>query len=337
MKTELIVRNKRAFTNCFCFNKVHVEIGEDLLKRKDEKIKKFIKKYGDYLYNVNYDQFKKYSNYLQLTIARVYHIKNELFTLYMDELGLFTNIENDYDIKVIRNPIFKHHLTVHIYVDKIEKENDCIYGIINNKKKLIYQKNVEYDNSKLDGYSIRSIINNKELTIKEKVKKIIKIAPVLFLLKMDINDIKQIECVYPFEDILVLTNNGQLFGNTIHSNNVQGICQLTSYRTYIIYDNGDIELYTNTLLNGLEIKSKTALSVNNSFVGYLDYERYLHIVTLESNYLGSDFDYDNCIEFSLWDIDDFTYVHDLDTNEVSLILNVGKKRILFPLEIFVWK
>lgn len=337
MKTKLIVRNKRAFNNCFCFNKVNVEIGEDLLKREDEKIKEFIKKYDDYLYNVNYDQFKKYSNYLQLTIARVYHIKNELFTLYMDELDIFADLENDYDIKVLKNPIFKHHLTVHIYVDKIEKENDCIYRIINNKKKIIYQKNIEYDNSKLDGYSIRSIIYDKELTMEEKMKKIITLAPIPFLLKMNINDIKQIECIYPFEDILIITKNGQLIGNTIYTNNVQEICQLTSYRTYIIFDNGDVEFYTNTLLNGLEIKAKKALSINGSFVAYLDYEKYLHITTLGSNYLGSNFDFDNCIEFSLWNIDDFNYVHDLDTNEVSLILNAGKKRILFPLEIFVWK
>ncbi len=337
MKKELIVRNKKAFRNCFYLNKVEVEIGEDLLKRKDTKIKEFIKKYEDYLFNVNYDQFKKFSNYLQIVIARVYHIKNELFTLYIDELGLFTDLENDYDIKVIRNHIFKHHLTVHIYVDKIIKENDCVYGFINNKKRLIYQKNLEYDNGNLDGFSIRNTIYDKELTIEEKIEKIITLAPIPFLLKIDINDIKQIECIYPFEDILILTKDGQLLGNTISANNVQEICQLTSYRTYIIFDNGDIEFYTNTLLEGVEVKSKKALSINGSFIAYLDYEKYLHITTLGSNYLGSNFDYDNCIEFSLWNIDDFTYVHDLVTNEVSLILNTGKRRILFPLEIFVWK
>lgn len=89
----------------------------------------------------------------------------------MDELGIFTNLENDYGIKVIKNPIFKHHLTVHIYIDKIVKEKDCIYGLINKKRKLIYQKNLEYDNSKVDGYSVRNIIYDKELTLEEKIKK----------------------------------------------------------------------------------------------------------------------------------------------------------------------
>lgn len=154
---------------------------------------------------------------------------------------------------------------------------------------------------------------------------------------MNINDIKQIECIYPFEDILVLTKKRLLLGNTISVNNVQEICQLISYRTYIIFDKGDIESYTNTLLEGFELKSKKVLSINGSFVAYLDYEKYLHITKVGSNYLGSDFDYDNCVEFTLWDIDDFTYVHDLDINEVSLILNAGKRRILFPLEIFIQK
>lgn len=43
MKKELIVRNKTAFSNCSCFNKVNIELGEDLLKRKDDKVKEFIK------------------------------------------------------------------------------------------------------------------------------------------------------------------------------------------------------------------------------------------------------------------------------------------------------
>lgn len=348
MKAKLIVRNSRAFSNCYCFNKVKVKIGEDLLKREDNKVKEFVKKYNDYLFNVNYDKFKVFANYLQLIIARCYHIENEDLVLYMDELGIFANMENDYDIKVSKNHIFKHYLTVHIYVDKIIRENDCIYSIINKKKKLIYKKNEEYDNSKYDGDSIRNILHN--LTSEEKIhqwisgpseeqiKKIIELAPVPFLLKTDIKQIKQIECIYPFEDILLLTKSGLLIGNSIIAKGVAEICQLTPYRTYIIFENGDIEFYTNVSLDGGAIYSKKVEAMNGVFIAYLDYEKYLHVTTTINHQLRNDITFYNCVELQIRYIDDFNYVGSYGQKEEhNLILTTGKRMSLLSLDTYVGK
>lgn len=348
MKSKLIVRNSRAFRNCFFFHNMKVEIGEDLLKREDNKVKEFIKKYSDYLFDVNYDKLKGFANYLQMIIARYYHIENENLTLYMDELGIFANRENEYAIKVSKNHIFKHYLTVHIYVDKIIKEDNSIYGMIDKKKKLIYQQNKEYDKSKYDGDRIRNILYNLTSeekihqwvlgTSEEQINKIMDLAPVPFLLNMDIKKIKQIECIYPFEDILMLTKDGLLVGTSIVFNNVAEICQLTSYRTYIIYKNGDIEFYTNTSLDGCTIKSKKVESMGGIFIAYLDYEKNLHITTTANHHLENDITFDNCIEFQVSDVEDFNYVGSYGQKEEHNLIIIGnKKKILLSLDMYVGK
>ena len=325
-----------------------MEIGEDLVKREDNKVKDFIKKYGDYLFDVNYDKLKGFANYLQMIIARCYHIENENLTLYMDELGLFANRENEYAIEVSKNHIFKHYLTVHIYVDKIIREDDGIYGMIEKKKKLIYQSNKEYDKSKYDGDCIRNILHSLTSeekihqwvlgTSEEQIDKIMDLAPVPFLLNTNRKEIKQIECIYPFEDILMLTKDGLLVGTSIVANNVAEICQLTPYRTYIISKNGDIEFYTNTSLDGCTMQSKKVESMNGIFIAYLDYEKNLHVTTTAHHHPENDITFNNCIEFQVSDVDDFNYVGSYDQKEEhNLILITGKKKILLSLDMYVGK
>ena len=333
---SLIVRNKRVLSDYFG---IQLETGEDLLKRTENNIKKFIKFYEENLFNVNYDKFKEFTKNTGLTIARVYHIKNSYNEFYVDELGIYAKFQNDYNITMEKEHIFKHHLTIHIYLDKIIKEKDCIYGLIDEQKKLIYKNNMEYDRSIYNGYMIRCINNDEDLSEKDKIEKILELVPKEILPKIEIEKIKQIECIYPFEDILILRDNGNLYVNgKLYAKNVRQLCHLTSYRTYIIFETENVEFYTNTLVDNssIKFKSKKTLGKSGFFIAILSEDKDVFISTT-GNEIWDDFDLDNSIDFYLPNIDNFTYTFDSDNKVVSLILMIDKKKILFPLDIIVRK
>lgn len=335
MENKIIVRNPRVMEEYF---HVLLEAGTDLFQRSEENIQEFIKKYEDYLFNANYDEFKDFAKKTGIIITRIYYRrKNDTLLFYMNELGIFTKYQNEYHILVEETPIFKNHLIVYVYVDDILIENDCIYEIKEETKKLIYRKNVHYDNCRYDGFSIRRILENSEFTLEEKVKLVKEKAPNTNLSKIEIKDLKQIECIYPYEDILILTNNGKLYVNdTLYACNVRELCSLTSYRTYIIYNNETIEFYTNAReFFGDSIPSKKTLCYKRFFIAWLNIKNQLEVEATGNE--TSSFGIDNVIYFYLMNIEDFTYTHDLVRKESCLLLTSNGTEIKFPLEIYVCK
>ena len=307
---KLIVRNERVLSEYF-----HVQLE---------------------VLNESYDQFKSFTKETGLSILRVYHVQNSYNEYYLDERGIVSIFENDYGIPNDRYYIFKHHLTVHVYLDKIMNENNCIYGLINGQKQLIYQENVKYNKTKYNGRDIRILLSQNDLSQKDIIEKTYMLLPKQTLPPIKIEEIKQIVCVYPFEDILILKNNGELFVNgRLYAKNVRELNCLTSYRTYIIFENENVEFYTSAFMLSASIivKAVKTLTVNNSFITILTDERDLFISTIGSDNCADDFDFDNCVEFYLSDIDDFTYTYDLDSNVATLNVIVGDKKILFPLYI----
>ena len=333
---KLIVRNKRVLSDYF---NIQLEIEEDLFSRTEKNIKNFIKTYENFLFKENYDKFKEFTKKTGLSILRVYYVKNSYNKFYLDERGITSLFENDYDIPNDRNYVFKHHLTVHIYLDKIVNENNCIYGFIEGQKKLIYKENVAYNKVNYDGRTIRRIIYQDDLVKEDMIKKVLTLLPKYVLPKLEIEQIKQIECIYPFDDILILKNNGDLFVNgNLYAKNVRELCCLTLYRTFIIFEDENVEFYTSTLIQSTSIivKAIKTLAVSESFIGILTDEKDLFISTI-SSFCENDFDFDNCIEFYLSNVDDFTYTYDFDNKVATLNLIVDNKKILFPLYIRVLK
>ena len=334
---KLIVRNKRILSEYF---NIQLETKEDLYNRTEENVKNFIKTYENVLFNEDYCKLKEFTEETGLSVLRVYHVQNSYNEFYLDERGIFAKWENDYDILNDNCYIFKHHLTIHIYIDKIVNENNCIYGFIKNQKKLIYKENEEYSKVKYDGRTIRGLIHQEDLSKEDMIKKICMLLPKQVFTKLKIEQIKQIECIYPFEDILILKNNGELYVNgKLYAKNVRELCCLTSYRTYIIFENQNVELYTCTFIqsSSIIVNATKTLTVNESFIATLTDERDLFISTIGSDNCGSDFDYDNSIDFYLSDVDDFTYTYDFDNKVATLNLIVGGNKILFPLNIILRK
>lgn len=334
---KLIVRNKRILSDYF---NVQLEAGEDLFNRTEQNIKKFIKNYENILFNENYDKFREFTRKTGLSILRVYHVQNSYNVFYLDERGIIANWENDYNIPNDRNHIFKHHLTIHIDLDKMINENNCIYGFLNEQKQLIYKENVAYNKVNYDGRTIRRIIYQEDLEKEDMIKKVLALLPRQILPKLEIEQIKQIECVYPFDDILILKNNGELFVNgNLYAKNVRELCCLTSYRNYIIFEDENVEFYTCTFIKSMSmiVKAIKTLDVNGSFIGILTNEKDLFISTIGSDDCECDFDFDNCIDFYLSNVDDFTYTYDFDNKVATLNLIVDNKKILFPLYIRIRK
>ncbi len=334
---KLIVRNKRVLSEYF---NIQLEAKEDLYNRTEENVKKFIKNYENVLFNENYDKLKEFTEKIGLSILRVYHVQNSYNEFYLDERGIFAKWENDYNISNDKCYIFKHHLTIHIYLDKIINENNCIYGFIKGKKNLIYETNEEHNKVKYDGKTIRRLIYQEDLLKDEMIKNVCALLPKQVFPKLKIEQIKQIECIYPFDDILILKNNGDLFVNgKLYAKNVRELCCLTLYRTYIIFENQTVELYTCTFIlsSSTTVKATKTLTFNESFIASLTKDRDLFISTIGSDDCENDFDLDNCIDFYLSDVDDFTYTYDFDNKVATLNLIVGGNKILFPLNIIVRK
>lgn len=314
---KLIVRNERVLSDYF---QIPLKMGEDLCDRKEAKIKKFITAYEKILFQENYDKLESFTQETGINILRVYHLKGEydLQEFYVDELGIFAKYENDYGIEEKKEIIWKHHLTVHLSLDKIVKEKNGVYGFVDGDKKLIYQTKRKCD-KRVD----------KENLI-----------PKSYLSQGEVEKVKQIECIYPFEDTLILFTNGDLFVNgKCYAKRVREVCPLTVYRTYIVFEDERVELYTCPFMKSSSPTSKNrkVLTVPHFFIAALTEERDLFISTIGSDDCDNDFDLDNCLDFYLSDIDDFTYTYDSDNKVATLNLIVGNQVILFPLYIRVRK
>lgn len=327
MENKIIARNSRVIGKYF---NTSVEMGEDLLKRNEENIKEFINKYNEELFEFDYDKFKEFMKNINISITRVYQKKEERKKYYLNELGLFTNDDED-DMC-----IFKGHLTIYIYVDDIIYEEDNYYKVINGNKKLIYNEDSEEFNI-CDNYFIRTILFDNNKTIKEKVNEINDAIPDTFLSKVKINNIKRLECIYPYKDILILMDNGLLFVNDkLYNDNVRDICYLTTCHCYIIYNDESVEDYINDFEDWCNIYNhKKTLSYNNLFLVTLDENKKVVIETNCAIEVGNDFDYDNCIPIVMLGIDDVIYR--VEEEYPRLYLIVGNKEIEFPLDIHVWK
>ena len=334
---ELIVRNKRVVSEYF---NIPLEDKEDLFNRTEKNIKKFIKTYQNVLVNDNYDKLKEFTKQTGLSILRVYHYKDSYNVLYLDERGMVSKWENDYHLLNDKDYVFKHHLTVHIYLDKVTIENNCVYGFVNDKKQLIYKEAKEYNKVNDEEKSIRKHINQDYLLTEGQIKKGLKLLSKQGLPKLAIKEIKQIMCVYPFYDILILKKDGNLFVNgQLYAKKVRELCCLTSYRTYIIFDDDSVELYTCPFISSASptIKAIKTSSINESFLASLTSDKDLFISTIGSDNCSSDFDCDSCIDFYLSNVDDFSYTYDIDNKVSTLNLIVGDKKILLPLYITIRK
>lgn len=334
MKSEVIVRNCNKVSEYF-----HLDISiEDLLKKKEEKIVEFIDKYRSLLFDAGYDNFKKFTKSTGMSFLRIYHKKDGLLNVYLDELGIWADYKNDLKLFVDKTHPFKHHLTVHIYVDDFYEEGGSIYIVINNVEQLIYKRNKKYEQSLVKKAQLRSIVYNEDLSLVEKVKQIYQIFFDDFLTKLYITRIKQLECISPFFDLFILMDNGILFvNNQFYSNGVKEILCLTTYRCYILYMNGDIEEYTSIYWGGCNMicNNKKAIC-GKSFIAYLRDDKHLSIVILPSKYTICDIDFENAIQFDFYNIDDFCFDDTYEDDE-KLILNSNGAEILFPTEIFVSK
>ncbi len=322
---KLIVRNKRVVSDYF---NIELEDKEDLFNRLEKKIKSFIKTYDVFLFSKPYDKLKELTKKTGLIILRVYHVQNSYNEFYLDELGMTAKWENDYGIPSDRYHIFKHHLTVHIYLDKIINEKKSIYGLINNQKFLIYKPKYNKNNN----------LNKQLFFLKDDFKRndSYKLSSKQNLIQIKESEIKQIVLVYPFDDFLLLKNNGDLFVNgKLYAKGVRKLNCLTTYRTYIIFENESVELYTSTFIQSASsvYKNIKTLTVNKSFVAFFTDSKDLFISTVASDNCEIDFDFDNCIDFYLSCIDDVDYTYDVDNQVATLNIMSGDRKIFFPLYI----
>ncbi len=330
---EIIVRNKRVISDYF---HASLETGEDLLKRRETNIKEFIKEYQDILVNEDYSQFKDFTVKTGLSILRIYHIDNRYEEFYMDELGMHTKWENDEGIPVEKDGIFKNHLTIHIYLDKMIKEKKEIVGFINNQKQFIYKEKKKENTPKYDGRKIREVLDQENLSEEEKLRKLKTLLPKEFFSKLKMSSIKQMKCIPPFEDFLLLKKNGDLFVNgRLYATKVREICYLTFYRTYLIFENEEVEFYTCPFINSAfpTVQCIKTQAVNQSFLASLTKEKDVFISMVGNEDIEADFDIDTCMDFYLSNIDDFTYYYDLDNKVTTLKFLVDNREIQFPLYI----
>lgn len=334
MIEEIIVRNKRVIGEYF---DIEINEGEDLLKRNEKNVKEFIDKYKVIFLNISYDKLDEFEENTGIIIKKEYRIKgkwlNYLCPYYLDQLGIQTEDKYQNNIPVEESIVFKNHLTIVISVDSIIKENDDVYAITNNKKKLIYKRNDEYENSKLIRYKICDIIRNEDLTIEQKVNSINEIMPSIDLTKINIKEINQIKCIWPYYDVLILTNNGNLFkNNRLYAKNVRELIKLASFRTYIIFHTQEVEMYTNAYkkICNYDYPIKKVLACDELMVAMLDYKRNLHVHTIHNaNYCDRNFSWDGIISYGLCNVDDFKYTYNSELDELNLIISSNSTEIVF--------
>lgn len=347
MKAKVIVRNSRVLSEYF---NIPLETGEDLLKRPEKKIKDFIEANKEILFKANYDQFEVLFQKTGIFISREYKNISEVTTAYLDECGIKLTFDDSKYEANANDLVSKSHLTIYIEVKRFYSdsairnfycEGDDVYAIIEGKKEAIYIHNEKYDELICDRGEISWLLYTEDLTLEEKIKEIIKKYPDSILKDIPLNKIKRVESIGPSKDLFVLTNNGELYVNNYHyANNVRDICELTSYRTYLIYNNDTTELYVYHLPYASYplIENNKKVVFNNDltafFIAMLDNDKNLFLSTLPFDEPSS-CDIDDCIDLHFTNVDDISYTIDEGEEHGKLIISSENGKIDLTFCIFL--
>jgi hypothetical protein len=223
MKDKIIVKNNLRLSK---FIGTNVEHDEDLLLSKDAKVIEFLNKYSKYLNSCEEKDLWDFFKLTGLFIGHVYIEKKDYKRIYFSCNGSYSY---DYDIDNIK--AFNNHIIIETYVDNLEILKTTVLA----DKKVIYKlkdkRKVDVDNHKWK----LAMLNTKERVA------YLNNNNYLFPNNKEIKNI----LLDPFNNVLSLTFDGDLYiNNILYSNNVDFIFELSSKLMFIYKDNV-VEEYVN--------------------------------------------------------------------------------------------
>lgn len=319
---------------------------DDLTEIVDQKVKNFLSKYENLLTSTKIEDINKFYEETGLIVTHLIKTKQDrAFKLYLDSMGLFSmydteNILPSVDGGYKKNfeektyKVCNHHLLVVSTMDKLLEENNKIYSILEKSKKCIFELNKEYKDFKkslCDRETKYRNIRHKFLysdNAKEKINIIKKELKEDFLNYVSEDEIQQIECIYPFNNFLILLKDGTLYlDSKIYTHNVREICVINSYESYIIYKDNMVEPFTFNGCFHLGINKNKKVINENGFFATLGTDNRLVLTTVFEN-MG-----DELTHLYFDNVDNIEY----DDKKNNLIMEKNNEQIMlstYPLLMF---
>ena len=283
------------------FLNIKLKQGENLLKSNNQKVKKFLKEYNEYIYSNKCEKLKEFYQLTGLMLMHECIIYDEQKTrqvVYSMNNCFDSESNNDY----INNPIFLCHILVQSDCDT----NDDFY------KNKIFNKNIKqfYLGNKIR-YTLSCICSN----INSQIINIEKLYDKNAFNNINKKEIKQI--IYTMlNNLCILLKNGDLYlDGRLYATNVETIWKQDSYTNYIIYKDNAMEFLTSSFHSGNRVKHKKIV-YNNTILASL-YRNNVHLTIL------TDIP-DKCVMTT------FIGVDDIYCTRNSLYLIIGDKKLRIP-------
>lgn len=97
--------------------------------------------------------------------------------------------------------------------------------------------------------------------------------------KIDENEIKQIECIYPSCNVLVLLENGLVYlDGKLYRQHAKEICVMNPYESYIIYNDNMVETFTSKGSRDSNVNKYKKVICKHGFLATLETNGNLSII-----------------------------------------------------------
>lgn len=288
---KIIVANEKRVGEYF---NLQFEHGIDLTKIADKKVQNFLEQYEPLLTSTKIKDFNKLYEETGLIVTHLIKTKQDsAFELYIDSIGICKANDMDNILPSVEENKYKvcnHHLLVISNVHELIEENSKIYAISNHRKKDIFELNQRYQTFK-NNLSIMEV-KCRKIRYASCFSKDIKNQ--INIIKKEIGEnkqnyikeenIKQIECIYPFNQFLIVLKDGALYLNDkLYGHNVREICVMNSYESYIIYYDNTVEQYSFKRTFNSEITKNKKVICENGFLATLNTDNHLLVTTVFEN------------------------------------------------------
>ena len=297
MKKVIAVNNKRVSD----FIGIEIDNEADLLlELNNEKIKKFITDYSEYLSS---NKIEKLKEFYELTGLIITHICNDKEGHGHRNIYSMNNLFRE---GVMSDLFSKPIYTTHILVISDYDSNGYEYF------RKIFEKNM---NDVKIGNSIRYTLSCVCSSVESKIERIEKEYDEYAFNNIDK---KQVADIYltPLNNLCILFKNGDLYlDNKLYAKNVHSLWHQDSHNVYIVYkDNKTENLISEFPYTCIHEYNKTVC--NSSILATLD-DKTLNITVLVDKP-------DTCVMTTIIGIDD------IECDEEILYLIIGNKKVSFP-------